>query len=150
MSIQEGFAAALRLIRTTKGMKQKDLTGAVTGSHVSQLENGKTTPTLKAAGELAQALGLSPSALIAVAMACDSRAAPRAVLLQAISELETLGLVDEVPPASADALENAHPTSIRAAAIRTQVQELKSQGLKQVDVAKELGLPRTTVQRHWY
>lgn len=86
----------------------------------------------------AQALGLSPSALIAVAIACYSRAAPRAVLLQAISKLETLGLVDEVPPASADALENAHPTSIRAAAIRAQVQELKSQAFKQDEAAKEL------------
>lgn len=83
-------------------------------------------------------------------MAADSRATPRDVLLQAISELETLGLVDEIPPESADAMDSTHPTSVRAAAIRAQVQELKSQGLKQIEVAKQLGLPRTTVQRHWH
>lgn len=58
---------------------QIDLTGAVTGSYVSQLERGKTTPTLIAAGDLTQALGLSPSALIAAVMACDSQVTPRAV-----------------------------------------------------------------------
>ncbi|MDD1955650.1 helix-turn-helix domain-containing protein [Pseudomonas qingdaonensis] len=150
MSIQEGFAAALRLIRMTKGLNQKDLSGTVTGSHVSQLESGKTYPTVKVAGDLAQALDLSPSALLAVAMACDSGATPRAVLLQAIKDLESLGLIDQVPPASADALDGTHPTSLRAAAVRAKVQELKRQGLKQVEVAKELELPRTTVQRHWH
>ncbi|WP_339100380.1 helix-turn-helix domain-containing protein [Pseudomonas atacamensis] len=150
MSIQEGFAAALRLIRTTKGLTQKDLTGRVTGSHVSQLESGKTSPTVKAAGELAQALGITPSALLAVAVAADSEVTPKEVLVRAISELENLGLADQIPPPSAHAMDTTHPTSVRAAATRAQVQELKSQGLKQVDVAKKLGIPRTTVQRHWH
>ncbi|WP_367599101.1 helix-turn-helix domain-containing protein [Pseudomonas fulva] len=150
MPVQEGFAAALRLIRKTQGLNQKDLTGAVTGSHVSQLESGKTFPTVKIAGDLAEALGISPSALLAVAAACDSQITPKAVLLKAISDLESLGLIDQVPPASPDALDGTHPTSLQAAAVRAKVQALKSQGLKQVEVAKELELPRTTVQRHWH
>lgn len=150
MSIQEGFAAALRLIRATKGLTQKDLTGKVTGSHVSQLESGKTSPTVKAAGELAQALGITPSALLAVAVAADSEVTPKEVLVRAISELENLGLADQIPPPSAQNMDRTHPTSVRAAATRAQVQELKSQGHRQVDVAKELGIPRTTVQRHWH
>ncbi|MDR9876756.1 helix-turn-helix transcriptional regulator [Pseudomonas allii] len=149
MSIQDGFATALRLIRATKGLTQKDLAGPVTGSHVSQLESGKTSPTVKAAGELAQALGLSSSALLAVAVAADSKATPKDVLLRAISELEILGLADQIPSA-AQAMDTQHPTSVRAAATRAQVQALKSQGLRQVDVAEELGIPKTTVQRHWH
>lgn len=150
MSIQKGFAAALRLTRLAKGLTQKDLSGTVAASHVSQLESGKTTPTIKAAADLAQMLQLSPSALLAVAEASDSQLSPRAVLLQALSELETLGLADQVPPVSAEAVESAHPTSVRAAATRALVQKLKSQGLTQVDAARELGLPRSTVQRHWH
>lgn len=149
MSIQDGFATALRLIRATKGLTQKDLAGPVTGSHVSQLESGKTSPTVKAAGELAQALGLSSSALLAVAVAADSKATPKDVLLRAISELEILGLADQIPSAT-QAMDTQHPTSVRAAATRAQVQALKSQGLRQVDVAEELGIPKTTVQRHWH
>ncbi|WP_288442189.1 helix-turn-helix transcriptional regulator [uncultured Pseudomonas sp.] len=150
MSIREGFAAALRLIRVTKGVTQKDLAGPVAGSHISQLESGKTTPTVKVVGELAQALDISPSALLAVAIASDSQATPRAVLLQAIRDLEDLGLADHIPPETAHAMDNPHPTSARAGLVHVQVQELKSQGLRQVDVAKELGLPRSTVQRHWH
>lgn len=150
MSIQNGFAAALRVIRLAKGLKQKDLSGTVAASHVSQLEGGKTTPTLKVAADLAQMLDLSPSALVAVASASDSQHSPRAVLLEALSELEALGLADQIPPASADAVDNTHPTSVRAAATRARVQKLKSLGVTQIDAAKELGLPRSTVQRHWH
>nr|WP_314579120.1 helix-turn-helix domain-containing protein [uncultured Pseudomonas sp.] len=47
-------------------------------------------------------------------------------------------------------MDTQYLTSVRAAATRAQMQDLKSQGFKQVDVAKELGIPRTTVQRHWH
>lgn len=95
-------------------------------------------------------LHLSPSALVAVAAASDTQLSPRAVLLQALSELETLGLADQVPPVLAEAVDSTHPTSVRAAATRARVQKLKSQGLTQIDAARELGLPRSTVQRHWH
>ncbi|WP_024671741.1 MULTISPECIES: helix-turn-helix domain-containing protein [Pseudomonas syringae group] len=150
MSIHEGFAAALRWIRVTKGLNQKDVSGAVAASHVSQLEAGKTSPTVKIAGDLALALGLSPSALLAAAAASDLGETPRAVLMQAIDELERLELIDKVPPASAQSTNSPHPTSARAAFTRSQVQELKSRGLTQVAVAKDLGIPRSTVQRHWH
>lgn len=150
MSIHEGFAAALRWIRVTKGLSQKDLSGAVAASHISQLEAAKTSPTVKVAGDLALALGLSPSALLAAAAASDSGATPRAVLTQAIDELVRLGLIDSVPPASAQSTASPHPTSARAALARTQVQELKARGFNQVEVARDLGIPRSTVQRHWH
>ncbi|MGY2096075.1 helix-turn-helix domain-containing protein [Pseudomonas simiae] len=150
MSIQTGFAAALRVIRLAKGLTQKDLSGTVAASHISQLESGKTTPTLKVAADLAYMLDLSPSALIAVATASDSQDSPKTVLMQAIRELEVLGLADQIPPASAETVDSTHPTSIRAAAARANVQKLRSQGLTQVEAAKELGLPRSTVQRHWH
>lgn len=150
MSIQEGFAVALRLLRKTKGLAQKDLAGTVAGSHISQLENDKTSPTIKIAADLAQALHLSPSALLAVAEASDSMATPREVLMKAISNLEEIGLLDAVPPASTVNMESTHPTIARAAVTHSLVQKLKIQGLTQVDAAKELGLPKSTVQRHWH
>lgn len=150
MSIQDGFAAALRWIRVTKGLTQKEVSTAVAASHVSQIEAGKTSPTVKVAGDLAFALGLSPSALLAAAAASDLGTTPRAVLMQAIDELERLELGDTVPPASAQSTDSPHPTSARAAVIRAQVQELKTRGMTQVDVARELAIPRSTVQRHWH
>lgn len=150
MSIQDGFAAALRWIRVTKGLTQKDVSTTVAASHVSQLEAGKTSPTVKASAELALALGLSPCALLAAASASNSATTPRLVLAQAIEDLERLGLIDTVPPASAHGTESPHPTSARASATHSQVQALKAQGLTQVEVARDLGIPRSTVQRHWH
>lgn len=150
MSIQDGFAAALRWIRVAKGLNQKDLSTTVAASHVSQLEAGKTSPTVKVSGDLALALGLSPCALLATAAAADQGITPREVLNRAIEDLEHLGLVDTVPPASAESTNSPHPTSARAAATHVQVQDLKAGGLTQMEVATELGIPRSTVQRHWH
>jgi len=150
MSIQDGFAAALRWIRVAKGLNQKDLSTTVAASHVSQLEAGKTSPTVKVSGDLALALGLSPCALLAIAAAADQGITPREVLNRAIEDLEHLGLVDTVPPASAESTNSPHPTSARAAATHVQVQDLKAGGLTQMEVATELGIPRSTVQRHWH
>jgi len=150
MSIQNSFAAALRWIRVSRGLTQKDVSGNVAASHISQLEAGKTSPTIKVAGDLAAALGLSPTALLATAAAADLGITSRAVLMQAIDELERLGLVDTVPPASAQSTDNPHPTSAKAGLTHAQVQELKAQGMTQVEVAGNLGIPRSTVQRHWH
>ena len=150
MSIQDGFAAALRWIRVTKGLTQKEVSSAVAASHVSQLEAGKTSPTVKVAGDLALALGLSPSALLAAAAASAAGTTPRGVLMQAVEDLERIGLIDTLAPASAESTDSPHPTSARAALTHSRVQELKAQGLTQVEVAGDLGIPRSTVQRHWH
>lgn len=150
MSIQEGFAAALRWVRVKRGLTQKDVSTTVVASHVSQLEAGKTSPTIKAAGDLALALGLSPSALLAAAVASDQGTTPRAVLAQAVEDLERLGLIDLVPPTFAQSTDSPHPTSARAAHTRSQIQEMKTKGMTQGEVARLLGIARSTVQRHWH
>ena len=150
MSIREGFASALRWVRVTKGLTQKDVSTSVAASHVSQLEAGKTSPTVKAAEDLALALGLSPSALMAVAAAADQGTTPRAVLAQALDDLVRLELIDQVPPASARETDSPHPTSARAERTRSQIQELKAEGKSQAETARLLGVPKSTVQRHWH
>lgn len=134
----------------TRGLTQKDVSTSVAASHVSQLEAGKTSPTVKAAEDLALALGLSPSALLAVAAAADQGTTPRLVLAQAIDDLVRLGLIDQVPPACAKETDSPHPTSARATRTRSQIQELKAEGKTQAETARLLGIPRSTVQRHWH
>ncbi|PHN17208.1 helix-turn-helix domain-containing protein [Pseudomonas sp. ICMP 561] len=150
MSIQKGFASALRLIRVKQQLTQKDISTRVTGSHVSQLESGKTSPTLKMSSELAVALGVQPSALLAVAFAAERGVTPREILNQAMADLERLSLLDSEPPECADATASPHPTTARAAEMRASVLSLKAKGLSQAEVSREMGVPTSTVNRHWH
>jgi len=102
------------------------------------------------AGDLAVALGLLPTALLATVAASDHGITSRAVLMQAINELAFLGPLDTVSPASAQSTDNPHPTSVKAALTHAQVQKFKAQRLTQVEVTGDVGIPRSTVQRHWH
>lgn len=73
MSVRIAFAAALRLLRTGRGLKQDDLSGSLTQSHVSQIENGKTSPSLEVIIELSDALKLHPVALMALVCAAQEK-----------------------------------------------------------------------------
>ncbi|XAG02417.1 helix-turn-helix domain-containing protein [Pseudomonas sp. REB1044] len=149
MSIPKGFASALRLVRVSRQLNQKDLGDQVASSHVSQLEAGKTSPTLKLSVELAGALGVEPVALLAVALAADRGVTPNQLLAQAAADLEKLDLLDAIPPAEPGAIDAPHPTTARAVKANAQVQRLKAQGLSRLEVAQALGLSKTTVQRYW-
>lgn len=150
MSIQKGFASALRLIRVSRQLTQKDISGPVTGSHISQLESAKTSPTLKLSAEIGRSLGIEPLALVAVAFAADQGLTPSQLLTQAAADLEKLGLLDSIPPDQPQAIDSPHPTTVRAKEVRTAVQNLKAQGLRQAEVARKLELPKSTVQRNWH
>jgi transcriptional regulator with XRE-family HTH domain len=60
------LAKNLKRIRTQKGMTQGDIVRAlgVSRSFVSNMENGKTNPTLATITKLAKALGVSAEELI--------------------------------------------------------------------------------------
>ena len=61
------FGARLREIRLARGMSQRELSMACTLSQpfISDAEQGRTNPTLATIRELADALGVVPSALLA-------------------------------------------------------------------------------------
>ncbi|ANY86214.1 helix-turn-helix protein [Pseudomonas putida] len=149
MSIPKGFASALRLVRVSRQLNQKDLGGQIASSHISQLEAGKTSPTLKLSVELAGALGVEPVALLAIALAAERGVTPNQLLALATADLEKLQLLDAVPPAEPGAIDAPHPTTARANKANAEVQRLKAQGMSRLEVAQELGLSKTTVQRYW-
>lgn len=149
MSIPKGFASALRLVRVSRQLNQKDLGHQIALSHISQLEAGKTSPTLKLIVELASALGVEPVALLTVALAAERGVTPNHLLAQAAADLEKLHLLNAVPPAEPSAIDAPHPTIARANKASADVQRLKALGLNRLEVAHELGLSKTTVQRYW-
>lgn len=148
MSVRIAFATALKLLRTKRGLTQHELSKNVAQSHVSQIENEKTSPSLDAIVELARVMNLSPVALMALACAAQDGLSAGDVLKIAEKDLQDMALLqDSIPLYTEDA---AHPRVAAAAKMREEVQALKEQGFSQAEIAKELGMAKTTVQRHWH
>lgn len=67
LPLHAAFGFAVRRLREERGMSQEEL-GHRTGlhrNHVGQIERAELTPTLKSVEVIAEALGTSPSELVA-------------------------------------------------------------------------------------
>lgn len=148
MSVRTAFAVALKLLRTKRGLTQDDLSKKVDQSHVSRIENEKTSPSLEAIIELARVLELSPVALMALVCAAEEKVSAGDVLKIAEKDLQDMALLRDSIPLEIE--EMPHPRVTAAAKMRSEVQELKEQGLSQAEIARQLGMAKTTVQRHWH
>ncbi|TPG74058.1 helix-turn-helix domain-containing protein [Pseudomonas mandelii] len=148
MSVRIAFAAALKVLRKKRGLTQEALSGNITQSHVSQIENGKTSPSLEAIIELARVMELSPVALMAVVCAAQDELTAGEVLERAKKDLQLISLLKVAIPLEAKA--KMHPGVAAAAKARAEVQALKKAGYSQADIARELGMAESTVRRHWH
>lgn len=148
MSVRTAFAAALKVLRKKRGLTQVALSGTITQSHVSQIENGKTSPSLAAIIELARVMELSPVALMALVCAAQDELTPSEVLELAKEDLQSISLLNAAIPMEVEA--KPHPGVTAAAKTREKVQALKKKGFSQADIARELEMAESTVRRHWH
>lgn len=148
MSVRIAFAAVLKLLRTEQGLTQLELSRNVTQSHVSQIENGKTSPSLEAIIELSATLNLHPVALMALACAAQEKMTASDVLEIAKKDLQSLSLLKVAIPLETET--KPHPRVAAAAQSRESVQALKEEGHSQAEIARILGMAESTVRRHWH
>jgi len=148
MSVRTAFAMALKLLRAKRGLTQNDLSQKVDQSHVSRIENEKTSPSLESIFELARVLELSPVALMALVCGAQGSQSAGDVLKIAEKELQDIALLKDSIPLEIE--ESPHPRVVSAAQARETVQALKGKGFTQAEIARELGMAKTTVQRHWH
>lgn len=148
MSLRKSYAAVVQLLRTQKGLSQAGLSGSVTQTHVSELEQGKSSATVDMTARLALALNVEPITLLALTVSSHEKRTVREALLAALAEAEGLGLADALLPSEPQAL--AAPSVVEARKKWLAVQELKERGLSQSQAAKELGLPESTLRRLWH
>lgn len=148
MSVRIAFATALKLLRTKRGLTQLELSKNIAQSHVSQIENGKTSPSLESIVELARVLELSPIALMALVCAAQDELTASDVLELAKKDLQSISLLKVT--ISLEAKAKPHPGVTAAAKSREEVQALKDQGYSQADIARKLGMAESTVRRHWH
>ncbi|MCS3470857.1 transcriptional regulator with XRE-family HTH domain [Pseudomonas sp. JUb42] len=153
MSLKIEIAAALRVIRRLKGLGYEDLAEASGQANISLLEQGKTNITLDKLIKLAGALDFDPVTLLAICIAMQSGNPPRDVLEEATRQLDRFemsggltGIEKQFDGKNLSRRSRGKPANTENA---TAVLKLKSQGMSQAAVARELGLAKSTVQRYW-
>ncbi|WP_460044604.1 helix-turn-helix domain-containing protein [Pseudomonas sp. S2_H01] len=145
MPLRHAFAQALKFARQRLGLSQSDIAGAVDASYVSRLESGKSSVTVDANDRLARVLGLHPLSMLVLAYAAEEDSTPRKLLKRIEDDLDGRAFLDEVINAD----EILHPITAKGVQTTQAVQQLKSEGLSQAQVAKALGLSTSTIGRHW-
>ncbi|MBD8730972.1 helix-turn-helix domain-containing protein [Pseudomonas sp. CFBP 13710] len=148
MSLRKSYAAVVQLLRSQKGLSQRDISGSVTQSHISVLELGKSSATVDMSAQIATALKVEPITLLALAVASHEKRSVREALLAALAEAEALGLADTLLPSEPQAL--AAPSVVEARKKWLTVQGLKAKGLSQSEAARQLGMPESTLRRLWH
>lgn len=149
MSLRNAYGATMQWLRIRQGLSQKDLQGhAADQAHISRLEAAKVSATFDLTFDLAQALGVRPLSFMALVTAADEGKTARTLLREALAELEDLGVLDDPLPGEPQKLEA--PQSVAAAEKHKVIQEMKQAGVSQAETARQLGMPKTTVRRHWY
>ncbi|WP_397453646.1 helix-turn-helix domain-containing protein [Pseudomonas sp. NA-150] len=153
MSLKKEIAATIRVIRRLRGLGYEDLAEASAQANIGLLEQGKTNITLDKLVKLSNALDFDPITLLAICIALDKNETPDESLKRALTQLDAFQ--------AAGGMEAVHeqfdgeillkrsrgkPANTQSAAA---VLALKAQGLSQAEVIRELGLPKSTVQRYW-
>lgn len=148
MSLRKSYAAVVQLLRTQKGLSQAGLSGAVTQTHVSELEQGKSSATVDMSARLALALNVEPITLLALAVASHEKRSVREVLLGSLAEAEALGLADTLLPSEPKVMSPSR--ELEAKRKWLAVQDLKMEGLSQGEAARQLQIPESTLRRLWH
>lgn len=147
MSLRNALASALQLLRTERGLSQQDLGGKITNSHISQVENGKTSLTTDSLNEICKSLQVHPVAFLALMYAAQEQTSAADVLAVAQADLNALALLNRAINAAPE--KKTHPRVAEAEKVTAAVQALKDAGHSRAEVATMLGVSEPTVRRHW-
>lgn len=148
MSLRQSFAAVLQMLRLRKGIPQPAMTKHVNQQTVSKLELAKSSVSLETSYKLAAGLEIETVTLVALTIASHHQRTAREILLASLAEIEALELADAAIPVEPEPL---IPLNISGAKEKLlAVHELKAKGLSQVEAARQLGMPESTLRRLWH
>ena len=150
MDPTETLAAVVRGVRRSKGLSQHDFAG-IDLSYMGKIERGEVNISVDLLNRLAQGLGLEPATLLLL------QASPDLVLIDhglervvtQIIELKHNGAIEHISQALAERNEpGGRPLSMGSEQKISAAQQLRSQGVPVVQIARELGLSEATVRRY--
>lgn len=147
MLLRQALADALLLLRSRKGVTQRELAVELDASQVSRLERAQSAATLESIDVLAQALEIEPLTLLTLVYAVKAGSTPQDALKLVSEELVHHDFLDAQVSALVPA--SVHPLTAKGFETTRAILALKDQGLSQAEAARALGISTSTVGRHW-
>lgn len=154
MTLKIEIAAVLRAVRQMRATSYDGMRDAGANSTISLLERGKSGVTLDKLSEIAQALDFDLITFIVLCVALQRGTSPEAAYEEASQQLQAFlkagGQLLVDAQFTGRTLNQRPPGKPGKAVNQNAVLKLKAEGLSQREVARRLGLPRTTVQSYWH
>jgi transcriptional regulator with XRE-family HTH domain len=151
--LKPALAAVVRAVRGNLGFTQENLAHAASRTYLSKIENAESSPTIDKFVELAEALGMSPLAFMALILSTRDKTPSSALLAEAAEELKELQKRvsdDDIAAhlAGIDLVKRPAARPVNLIKLK-KVLECKEIGLSKAETARRLGISRSTVGFLW-
>ena len=151
--LKPALAAVVRAVRGNLGLTQENLAHAASRTYLSKIENAESSPTIDKFVELAEALGMSPLAFMALILSTRDKTPSSALLAEAAEELKELQKRvsdDDIAAhlAGIDLVKRPAARPVNLVKLK-KVLECKEIGLSKAETARRLGISRSTVGFLW-
>lgn len=147
------LAAILRALRAHKGLTQDSIPEGSNRQYLSQLEHGRSSPTLDKLQDLAEAYGASALLLVGATTLIQEGITVDALVEKFAEQMRELDAAGTLVAARAELEDNGLRSRPAGRVIdrdlKAAVQECKAQGLSQAQTSNNLGVNKMTVSRYW-
>ena len=149
MSLSEAFAAVVRALRQKSGMSQDDLP-LIDRSYLSRVERGKGNVSIEMLLKISKMLDAEATVLMLLTTSLLSEEATDVALERISRKLKTLKETGVIELISSDGMPRRHgrPSSLAASERLKLAPQLKQKGLSNSEIARELDVSKSTVQRY--
>lgn len=149
MSLSEAFAVVIRALRQKSGMSQDDLS-LLDRSYLSRVERGKGNVSIEMLLKISKMLDAEPAVLMLLTTSLLSEEATDVALARISRKLETLKETGVIELISSGGRPRQHgrPSNLAASERLKLAPQLKQKGLSNSEIARELDVSKSTVQRY--
>jgi transcriptional regulator with XRE-family HTH domain len=149
MSLGEAFAVVIRALRQKSGMSQDDLS-LLDRSYLSRVERGKGNVSIEMLLKISKMLDAEPTVLMLLTTSLLSEEATDVALERISGKLETLketGVI-ELISSGGRPRQIGRPSNLAASERLKLAPQMKQKGLSNSEIARELDVSKSTVQRY--
>lgn len=148
MDYLKALGQVLREVRVSANLAREDCAEALSLDHLSKVEQGKQALTLGRLNALCGVLGVSSSIVLFATEARLSKQTLDAYKVKWDAQLDDLQVAGQLHNEPQDSA-TAGVRGKRAEETRAAVQKLQAEGWAKMQIVRQLGIGRTTVDRYW-